>query len=512
MRKLFNQLFKSYYSLRMRHIERYMNHPFETQESILKQLLLNAKHTDWGKKYDYKHIKSLGQYAKTVPISNYEKLQPYINRMMHGERNILWNGRVRWYSKSSGTTSGRSKYIPVSSENLEKCHLRGSWDAMTLLYNQRPDARIFELRTLIMAGSWKQFSEFPKTRIGDISAIMTDRMPNIGKPFFAPDFDTALMSDFEAKIEKTARISSQIENIVSIGGVPTWVIVLFRRVLELTGKSNILDVWPHFQFYIHGGVSFLPYRKQFETFLPSDQVSYQEIYNASEGYFGVQSDFSERDMLLLLDNGIYYEFIPMEEWNEENPKTVSLADVETGESYAIVISTNAGLWRYTPGDTITFTSTNPFKFKITGRTKQYINTFGEEVIVENADRAITKTCQQTGAIVQDYTAAPIYMSAGKGGHEWLVEFSEMPDNLEHFANLLDQNLQQINSDYEAKRYKNMALYRLELHSIKQGTFKKWLRYKGKSGSQVKVPRLANNRDYVEDILEFTRDGKRQLIV
>jgi hypothetical protein len=431
--------------------------------------------------------------------------------MMHGERHVLWNGRTRWFSKSSGTTSSRSKFIPVSKENLEGCHLRGNWDAMTLLYNQRPDARIFELRTLIMAGCWNHFEAHSKTKIGDVSAIMIDRMPNIGKPFLAPDFETALMEDFEEKIERTARLSSQMPDIVSIAGVPTWVMVLFKRVLELTGKSNILEVWPEFQFYIHGGVSFTPYRSQFEELLPSDQVSYQEIYNASEGYFGIQNDLKERDMLLLLANGVYYEFIPMEEWESDAPKTVNLADVEIGKSYAIVISTNAGLWRYTPGDTIQFTSTNPYKFKIIGRTKQYINTFGEEVIVENTDQAVTYACQQTGAVVQDYTAAPIYMNDGKGGHEWLVEFNKLPDNLAAFTEHLDQRLQQVNSDYEAKRYKDMALERLTLHPIPKGTFQQWLKSKGKSGSQVKVPRLANSREYVEEVMVFLKKQNRKRV-
>lgn len=485
-----------------------MKYPYEAQETVLKQLLVSAKHTKWGKRYEYKNIRTAEQYAERVPIGSYEDFQPYISRMMHGERNVLWHGRVRWYSKSSGTTSGRSKYIPVSRENLERCHLRGNWDAMTLLYDQRPDARMFELRTLIMAGSWKHFEAFPKSKIGDVSAIMLDRMPNIGKPFFAPDFDTALMENFEAKIEQTARLSSQMEDIVSIAGVPTWVMVLFRRVLEITGKSNILEVWPHFQFYIHGGVSFLPYREQFEQLLPSDQVSYQEIYNASEGYFGVQSNLQEQDMLLLLANGVYYEFIPMEEWDKENPKAIPLAAVELDQPYAIVISTNAGLWRYTPGDTIIFTSKNPYKFKITGRTKQYINTFGEEVIVENTDQALVKTCEQTGAIVQDYTAAPVYMGDSKGGHEWLIEFNQKPIDLQRFAKLLDQNLQQINSDYEAKRYKDMALECLQLHAIPKGTFQAWLKSKGRSGSQVKVPRLANDREHLEGVLEFVQRRRR----
>lgn len=504
MRKLINKAFKTYYSYRMSHIEHFMTHPHEVQESVLKELLNTAQDTEWGKRFGYALIKDPQHFTERVPIQDYDSLKPFITKMMHGERDILWPGQVRWFSKSSGTTSDKSKFIPVSSENLEDCHLKGSWDAMTLFYHQRPDARIFECKTLLMAGSISTFEPYPKTKYGDISAIMVSQMPWVARPFFTPDFETALLHDFEEKIERTARLVSQESDMVSIGGVPTWVIVLFRRILELTGKSNMLEVWPDFQAYLHGGVSFLPYQEQFRQFFPSDQVSYQEVYNASEGYFATQNDFHTPDMLLLLDSGVYYEFIPMEDWDKEDKKAIPLSEVELGKNYALVISTNAGLWRYMPGDTVLFTSKYPYKIKITGRTKHFINAFGEEVMVENTDRAIAKTSSITQAIVSNYTVAPVYFQQdGKGGHEWLIEFDRPPADLEEFAELLDQNLQAVNSDYEAKRYGNMALRRLRLHAIPPGTFVEWLKAKGKYSSQVKVPRLANDRSYVDEILNFT---------
>ncbi len=479
-----------------------MQHPQEVQEKILQQLLNKANKTQWGRRHGYTDIRTPERFAQRVPITDYERLQPWIARMMLGEKDVLWHGRVRWFSKSSGTTGAKSKYIPVSNENLRKCHVRGGWDSMTLFHNQRPDARIFEAKSLLMAGSMTQFKDYSKTQIGDVSAIIVSHLPWVVRPFFAPDFETALLPNFEEKIERTAQILSRETEVVSVAGVPTWLIVLFRRILEITGKDNMMEVWPDFQAYIHGGVNFAPYEKQFQDFLPSDTVSYQEAYNASEGYFAVQNDFGVKDMLLLLDNGIYYEFIPMEEWDSDYPKAIPIWEVETGKHYAIVISTNAGLWRYTPGDTVMFTSTSPYKIKITGRTKQFINAFGEEVMVENTDKAIAMTCKQFGVQVRDYTAAPIFMGTGKGGHQWFVEFEYEPQNIQAFASALDANLQQLNSDYEAKRYKNMALECLQLQAVPRGTFINWLKAKGKYSSQVKVPRLANHREYVEDLEGF----------
>ncbi|NRA50656.1 MAG: GH3 auxin-responsive promoter family protein, partial [Phaeodactylibacter sp.] len=361
----------------------------------------------------------------------------------------------------------------------------------------------FECKSMIMGGSLFPFEPFPKTTYGDVSAIMIQNMPAVGRPFFTPDFKTALLHDWEVKLEKLAQIGANEPEMVMIGGVPTWTVVLFRRILELTGKHNMLEVWPKFQGYIHGGVSFTPYRKQFEAFFPSDEISYQEIYNASEGYFAAQDDFSRDDMLLLLNNGVYYEFLPMSEWHKPNPIAVPLHEVQVGKNYALVITTNAGLWRYTPGDTVTFTSTTPYRIKITGRTKQFVNAFGEEVMVENTDQALHVACQQTGAIVSEYTVAPVYFEGNsKGGHQWLVEFEKEPADESKFVRLLDLALQSANSDYEAKRSKNLALEELQLHTLPPGTFHDWMRSKGKFGGQHKVPRLANHRKYVEEILNY----------
>jgi len=484
-----------------------MLNPHETQARVFSQLINLAKHTEWGRKYDYRSLKSFQQFSERIPLQDYESLKPYIKRMMYGEKDVLWSGQIKWFAKSSGTTNDKSKFIPISSQNLKECHIKGTWDTMTFFYDQRPDARQFECKSLLMGGSLSSFAPYPKTRFGDVSAIMISHMPYLGRPFFTPDFKTALMDDFEEKIERMARILKDEKKLVMIGGVPTWTVVLFRRVLELTGKSHMLEVWPDLQGYIHGGVSFTPYKKQFEAYLPSKDISYQEIYNATEGYFAVQNDFNEDGMLLLLDNGIYYEFLPMNEWKKEFPQAIPLSEVQENEHYAMVISTSSGLWRYIPGDTITFTSVSPYKIKVSGRTKQFVNAFGEEVMVQNTDKALVKTCQQTNAVVSEYTVAPVYFSGkGKGGHEWLVEFERAPHNIEKFADLLDENLQSLNSDYEAKRFKNMALERLNVHVLPQNTFLKWMKSKGKFGGQHKVPRLSNHRKYVNEIRDFVENG------
>ncbi|MEM1218462.1 MAG: GH3 auxin-responsive promoter family protein [Bacteroidota bacterium] len=506
MKKWVNQLFKSYYEYRMHRIKRFMQHPDVTQERVLQELLTAAQHTEWGKQYDYRSIRTQAVYAARVPVSDYDGLKPYINRMMHGERDVLWNGQVRWFSKSSGTTNDKSKYIPVSRQNLHRCHIRGTWDTMTLFYDMRDDARQFECKSLVMGGSLAPFEPYPRSMRGDVSAIMIKHMPWVARSFFTPDFETALLSDFEEKIERIAHILAKEPELVMVGGVPTWTVVLFRRVLEITGKSHLLEVWPHLQGYIHGGVSFTPYRDQFKAFLPDPSITYQEIYNASEGYFAVQDSPDRDDMLLLLDNGVYYEFLPMSEWDKEFPKAVPLAEVETGCDYAMLISSNSGLWRYKIGDTVTFTSVRPYRIRITGRTKQFVNAFGEELMVENADRALARTCEEFGIRVVDYTVAPIYFEGdGKGGHQWLVEFDRIPNNLEAFADHLDLELQEVNSDYEAKRYKNMALHRLRLRALPVGTFHRWMRSRGKFGGQHKVPRLANHRQYVEEILRYLEE-------
>lgn len=480
-----------------------MEYPHKVQRRLLKQLIEATKHTEWGRTFNYRSIRTPEDFAHHVPIQDYESLKPYIQRMMHGEKDVLWTGQVNWYSKSSGTTSDKSKFIPVSRQNLKHCHIRGSWDTMTLTYHNMPEARNFELKSMVMGGSLQTFEPFPKTMFGDVSAIMIQNMPYVGRQFYIPDIEVALLDNWEKKLELLAQAGIKEPNVVMIGGVPTWTVVLFRRMLELTGKQNMLEIWPKFQLYIHGGVSFTPYRKQFEAFFPSDQVKYQEIYNASEGFFAIQDGFSRDDMMLLLNNGIYFEFLPIEQWHKENPIAIPLSEVELGKNYAIVISTNSGLWRYVPGDTIAFTSKYPYRIKITGRTKQFVNAFGEEVMVDNTDKAIAATCKLMNATVTEYTVAPIYFDqAGKGGHEWLIEFEKEPSDIAAFAKRLDQNLQKVNSDYEAKRYKGMALEELRLHTLPKGTFHDWLRSKGKFGGQNKVPRLANHRQYVEEIQDF----------
>lgn len=507
MRKGVNAAFRFYYAQRYRIMQRFMQRPHEVQRSVLRDLLQAARHTEYGKQYDFAELQSYSDFRSSVPLSDYEDLKPYIKRMMYGEKDVLWHGQTRWFSKSSGTTSEKSKFIPVSAQNLKRCHIRGTWDTMCLFYHNRPDARQFELKSMVMGGSLESFAPYPKTMYGDVSAIMISRMPWVGRPFYTPDFQTALLSDWEMKLERMARQTAWDQRIVMIGGVPTWTVMLFRRILEITGRKNMLEVWPNFQVYIHGGVSFTPYREQFRSFFPSDQVSYQEIYNASEGYFAVQDDFSQEGMLLLLNNGMYFEFIPMSEWGKEDPYTIPLQDVELGKNYAIVVSTNAGLWRYLPGDTVAFTSVNPYRVKVTGRTKQFVNAFGEEVMVDNTDKALQQACSLTGAQVYEYTVAPVYFKEGtRGGHEWLIEFDRQPEDLELFADYLDEALQKINSDYEAKRQKDIALQRLKLHPLPPGTFSDWMRYRGKFGGQHKIPRLANDRKYISDILDFLRQS------
>lgn len=506
MKWLINELVKQYLKVRMNRIERYMREPERSQERIFRELLETAQRTEFGRKYNFAGIRNMDAFAASVPVHDYDAVKGYIERMMHGERDVLWPGEVNWYSKSSGTTSDKSKFIPVPYSNLFGCHIAGSWDSVALLYHNRPDMEIFRRKNLVMSGSFESLKTYPKTRYGDVSAILTQHMPAIGRLFYTPDFETVLQPNFEAKIERVAEITSKRDDIVMFGGVPTWLIVLFRLILEKTGKQNMLEVWPHLQAYMHGGVGFEPYRQTFRELIPSDDFVYQEIYNASEGYFGAQCDLNTNDMLLLADNGVFYEFVPMEEWEKEHPKTVTMGDVEIGKVYAILISSNNGLWRYQPGDTVCFTRKYPHCFQIAGRTKQFINAFGEEVMVGDTDKALAETCRQLDAVVSEYTAAPVYFGRGKnkGGHEWIIEFEKEPSDLERFNQVLDENLQRINSDYEAKRYKNMALDRLRLHPVPKGTFHRWMRARGKFGNQNKVPRLANHRQYVEEVVQFTQ--------
>lgn len=507
MNGMFNALMKQYLDLRLRRIERYMQRPEERQERWLRKLLDRARNTEFGQRYRFAEIRTPAEFARRVPVHDYESIKSDIGRMMHGERNVLWPGEVNWYAKSSGTTSDKSKFIPVPFANMYACHVAGSWDALALLYHNKPNLEIFRRKNLLLTGSYQHLAEYPKTRFGDVSAVLTYNMPSIGRGFYTPERDIILSPNFEEKIQRIAEKVGRRDDIVMFGGVPTWIIVLFRLILEQTGKSNMLEVWPHLQAYMHGGVGFGPYRQTFRELIPSDDFAYQEIYNASEGFFGVQCDLDKNDMLLLADNGVFFEFIPTEEWGKEHPHTVTMADVEVGKNYAILISSNNGLWRYQPGDTLIFTRKYPHCFQITGRTKQYINAFGEEVMIGDTDKALAEACRQTDAVVAEYTAAPVYFAGGrgKGGHEWIVEFEKEPADLEQFNHLLDENLQRINSDYEAKRFKSMALDRLQIRPVPRGTFIRWMKARGKFGNQSKVPRLANHRQFVEELLRFANE-------
>jgi hypothetical protein len=493
---------------RMPRIQSFMDRPMDTQALVFHNLIESAKNTEWGRKYDYQSIASIRDFQERVPISSYEKLFPYIERMMRGEQNILWHSSIQFFAKSSGTTNARSKFIPVSKESLENCHFMGGKDMMTLLVANRPDTNVFSGKGLSIGGSLSSNQLNSRSLLGDVSAVVMKNLPIWAQLIRTPSLEVALMDVWEEKILKMAEVTSQ-ENVTSILGVPTWCLVLIEKVLEVTGKSNILEVWPNFEYFIHGAVAFQPYRELFQQkIFPSAGVGYLEIYNASEGFFGIQDDHTRLDeMLLMLDYGIFYEFIPVEDFDEEYPRVLTLDEVELGKNYAILISTNAGLWRYKIGDTVKFTSKTPYRIKISGRTKHFINAFGEELIIENAEKAITRACEATHAIISDYTAGPVYMNDGKSGcHEWIIEFSQMPDNQELFDRLLDETLREVNSDYDAKRYKDMVLTKPTIRVIPRDTFYNWMRGRGKLGGQHKVPRLSNSREFLDDVLSFVKVG------
>ncbi len=500
--KLVNSVFSWYIKQHCSKVDRYQEYPIEVQNIWLKKLIKEASDTEWGKKYQYNKIKSLQDFKKQVPLSTYEELKPYIHKTMMGTPNVLWPGKVKWFSKSSGTTNDKSKYIPVTDDNLKDCHLRGAHDVMSKWYETQ-DSKIFEGKNLVMGGSHHPFNQNPNVLIGDVSAIMVEHMPMFARFFHTPDIETTLLPNYEEKLDKMTLIASK-EDVTTTIGVPTWTLVLFQKILDYTGKSNMLEVWPNFEVYMHGGVNFEPYREQFKALFPSDKVGYLNVYNASEGFFAAQleKDAPQNEMSLLLDNGVFYEFLPFEDLGKEHPDTCALEEVEIGKQYALVVSTSAGLWRYLPGDTVTFTSVFPFKIQVTGRTQQYINVFGEEVTVANTDKAITMVCKQHNCAVKDYTVAPIHLTKdSKGGHEWLIEFSRPPVDHQGFAASLDQQLQTLNSDYEAKRFNDIALQPLVLKVLPENTFYNWLKFKGKLGGQNKVPRLANNRKHIEEIIE-----------
>jgi hypothetical protein len=487
---------------RISQIEHFKKYPAETQLEILFGLISTAALTELGKKHDYSTIRSVGDFQSRIPVRSFEDYLPYIERMLKGEGNLTWPGNIKWFAKSSGTTSTKSKFIPITNESLEKCHYQAAKDILAIYTCNNPGTKIFSGKALTLGGSNKinQFSD--KSIYGDLSAVLIRNAPFYIEFVRTPKQKIALIEDFEKKLDLVTRTTVN-QNVTSFSGVPSWYLTLIKHVLAYTGKSNLLDVWPNLEVFFHGGISFSPYREIYRKLIPGDQMHYMETYNSSEGFFGIQDDPAKTDMLLMLDYGIFYEFIPADKLNTDSPETFLLEEVKTEVNYAMVISTNGGLWRYLIGDTIIFTSTSPYRFRISGRTKNFINAFGEEVIVENADKALDAACKGTGAIVSEYTAGPVYMgSASKGTHEWIIEFERAPSDLNKFTDLLDETLKSINSDYEAKRFKDINLVKPVVRPVPKGTFNRWLKTKNKLGGQNKVPRLSNTREFIEEIEKF----------
>lgn len=486
---------------RIHQIELFLKYPNEVQEELLFNLIQSAKYTEVGRKYEFSSILSYKTFTERVPICSYEEIQPMIERTRNGEQNLFWETPIKWFAKSSGTTNAKSKFIPVSNEALENCHYKGSKDLLCMYLNNNEDSELFLGKSLRLGGS-SQIYEDNNSYFGDLSAILIENMPVWAEYSSTPSSKISLMNNWEAKIEAIINETKK-ENVTSFAGVPSWMLVLLNKIQEETGNRNILELWPYLEVYFHGGVSFEPYREQYKKLLPKKDFKYYEIYNASEGFFAIQDLNYSNDLLLMLDYGIFYEFIPMDVYGTPNQNVISLSEVVVDKNYAIVITTNSGLWRYLIGDTVRFTSLNPYKIRVTGRTKHHINVFGEELMIENTDKAIAEACKITNAQIVDYTVAPVFMKEKeKGAHEWMIEFKKAPENLDLFKKILDETIQSINSDYEAKRHNNMTLNPLIINIARTDLFHDWLKERDKLGGQHKIPRLSNQRDYLEELLKM----------
>lgn len=476
------------------------------QNNQFKKLLATAANTEWGKKYDYKTITSYTIYKERIPLQSYEEIKPFVNRMINGEKNILWPSGVSWYAKSSGTTNERSKFLPISKEILYGCHYKGGYDSVALYLRNNPQSRFFRGKGLILGGSHSPSPLNHEAHCGDLSAVLLQNLSPLINYIRVPSKKIILMDEWESKIKAIVE-NTYNKNVNNLSGVPSWMLVLIKALLQKTGRQHLTEVWPNLEVFFHGGISFEPYREQYKALIPSDRMHYVETYNASEGFFGIQSDLSDGSMLLMLDYGIFYEFIPIEELDSTNPTVIPLETVVTGKNYAMVISTSGGLWRYIIGDTVRFTSTRPYKFVISGRTKHYINAFGEELMIDNADKALSMTCKEFDAIVKEYTVAPLFLlDKAKGRHQWFIEFDQEPNgSLADFASRLDTHLKELNSDYDAKRYKEISLMEPEIIPAKPGVFYAWLKGKGKLGGQHKIPRLNNDRVHIEELLAINQN-------
>lgn len=486
---------------RLHQIELFVNHPIDVQTDCLFSLLNDAKSTEWGKRYSFETINSISEFKNRIPLQNYESIKKDINRTKNGEKNIMWHSDIKLFAKSSGTTADKSKFIPISKEALHACHYKGGKDMLSLYCNQVDDTQVFTGKTIMLGGSSQVNAGHRGTRSGDLSAIIVDNLPFWIDRYRLPGKDVHLVDSWEDKLEVVA---NQVihQDITSFSGVPSWLLVLFKKILEKSGAQNLKEIWPNLELFMHGGVRFDPYKSQFENL--SAGLNYLETYNASEGFFGIQYERNSSELLLMLDYGIFYEFIPMCQFHDENPHVFSLEDVELGVNYAMVITTNAGLWRYVIGDTVIFTCLSPYKFTIVGRTAHFINAFGEELIIDNAEKALKAACNLTGAMINEYTAGPVYLKKDQSGrHEWLIEFEKTPHSLEIFITTLDNTLKSLNSDYEAKRSCDLLLLKPKVILMKKGVFYDWLSHKGKAGAQYKVPRLCNHRKNLDELLLFS---------
>ncbi|WP_435134900.1 GH3 auxin-responsive promoter family protein [Formosa sp. A9] len=496
---LVNSIAAWFLKKRFHQIELFLKYPNEVQQELLLNLIDTAKDTKIGKQYDFSSIKNYKTFAERLPISTYEDYQDVIERARVGEQNIFWPSPIKWFAKSSGTTSAKSKFIPVSIESLEECHYAASKDLLCMYLNNNENSQLFTGKSLRLGGSKELYKE-NGTVFGDLSAILIDNMPLWAEFSSTPSNRVSLMSDWETKMQAIVDETIQ-ENVTSLAGVPSWMLVLLNNVLETTGKQDILEVWPNLEVYFHGGVSFTPYTNQYKKLFPDLNFRYYEIYNASEGFFAIQDRNNSNELLLMLDYGIFYEFIPMDTYNTPEQRIIPLSEVELRKNYAVVITTNAGLWRYRIGDTVKFTSLSPYRIKVSGRTKHHINVFGEELIIENAEEALKKVCKRTHSEIVEYTAAPIFMQGKeKGAHEWIIEFKKEPEDINYFRELLDNALKALNSDYEAKRYNNITLNKPTIHIARQQLFYDWLKKHDKLGGQHKIPRLSNSREYIDELL------------
>lgn len=490
------------YSGRLNQIDNFRRNPVEIQQKVLSDILAYASSTELGRQYGFSTISSAAVFQSRVPVKTYEDYLPLIERLRAGDSNVTWPGNIRWFAKSSGTTSGKSKFIPVTRESLQKCHYQAARDILAIYCSNYPSTRMFSGKALTLGGSTRINQAGNNSVYGDLSAVLLTNTPFYIELIRTPKREIALIEDFERKLELITRIASK-QNVTSFSGVPSWYLTLIKSVLSHTGKSTLPEVWPNLEVFFHGGISFTPYREIYKKLIPGDQMHYMETYNASEGFFGIQDDPGKSDMLLMLDYGIFYEFIPAGKVGSDSAPVLTLGEVRKDVNYAIVISTNGGLWRYLIGDTIVFTETSPYRFRITGRTRHFINAFGEELIAENAEKALEAACRGTGASVLEYTAGPVFMGElSRGTHEWLIEFEKEPDDLQRFTRILDETLKSVNSDYEAKRHKDINLVMPVVRSVPGGTFTKWLRSKNKLGGQNKVPRLSNTREFIEELYGF----------